>query len=340
MSSRCKPDNPCDLITCQNGGTCNNGRCKCPEGYEGEFCEIISRNDIDVEININTTSGNAPLNITVSAVVKSGDVTSFTWDFGDGSAPKQGSSLTYTYTRKGTFIINLTAMGKYNSVKTVSKTVTVNETLPPNASFSFSPLTNIIADKTFVNFTNLSTGTISNYYWTLGANETTSTLTNPSYRFNREGAKSIILIASGPLGQSTKTQTLTVHAMNPTCNNYNDGSSQSETKIRNIRSTGSLRTGKLTFHNDYNNVTAKVQVFHSDEWLNTSYEPFANTVWNFNAGQKSSLGYNSGTLIVGNDWGIRVTFSDGSVSCIRNIQSVSTYSTTEGFVIKSSTVYN
>ncbi len=26
--------------TCQNGGTCVNGSCKCPEGYEGNGCEI------------------------------------------------------------------------------------------------------------------------------------------------------------------------------------------------------------------------------------------------------------------------------------------------------------
>jgi len=30
--------------TCQNGGTCVDGSCKCPEGYEGTGCEIKSIN--------------------------------------------------------------------------------------------------------------------------------------------------------------------------------------------------------------------------------------------------------------------------------------------------------
>lgn len=37
----CKPD-PCEAINCQNGGTCNeDGRCDCPEGFEGQQCEIF-----------------------------------------------------------------------------------------------------------------------------------------------------------------------------------------------------------------------------------------------------------------------------------------------------------
>jgi len=33
----CK-DEPCDGITCKNGGTCVNGLCECPVGYEGADC--------------------------------------------------------------------------------------------------------------------------------------------------------------------------------------------------------------------------------------------------------------------------------------------------------------
>ena len=30
---------PCDDIRCLNGGTCNDGDCDCPEGYDGEYCQ-------------------------------------------------------------------------------------------------------------------------------------------------------------------------------------------------------------------------------------------------------------------------------------------------------------
>lgn len=33
----------CKDVTCQNGGTCSDGKCTCPTGYEGTNCETLSR---------------------------------------------------------------------------------------------------------------------------------------------------------------------------------------------------------------------------------------------------------------------------------------------------------
>jgi hypothetical protein len=35
-------DNPCASITCENGGTCNNGTCDCPSGYSGNKCQTLT----------------------------------------------------------------------------------------------------------------------------------------------------------------------------------------------------------------------------------------------------------------------------------------------------------
>ena len=35
----CKTEDKCASVTCQNGGTCNNGVCSCPTGYEGALCQ-------------------------------------------------------------------------------------------------------------------------------------------------------------------------------------------------------------------------------------------------------------------------------------------------------------
>lgn len=34
----------CKALICRNGGTCADEFCRCPSGYEGSQCEIISRN--------------------------------------------------------------------------------------------------------------------------------------------------------------------------------------------------------------------------------------------------------------------------------------------------------
>jgi hypothetical protein len=39
----CKHDS-CKALMCRNGGTCADEFCRCPIGYEGTQCEIISRN--------------------------------------------------------------------------------------------------------------------------------------------------------------------------------------------------------------------------------------------------------------------------------------------------------
>lgn len=38
LTTACKKD-PCEDIACQNGGTCIEGDCECPEGFGGNFCE-------------------------------------------------------------------------------------------------------------------------------------------------------------------------------------------------------------------------------------------------------------------------------------------------------------
>ena len=34
--------NVCDNVTCQNGGSCNSGVCRCPLGYENTQCQTLS----------------------------------------------------------------------------------------------------------------------------------------------------------------------------------------------------------------------------------------------------------------------------------------------------------
>lgn len=41
LFTSCDPD-PCKDVVCSNGGTCTDGSCSCPSGYEGTTCETLS----------------------------------------------------------------------------------------------------------------------------------------------------------------------------------------------------------------------------------------------------------------------------------------------------------
>lgn len=42
LFSACSKKDPCEGVTCQNGGICTDGTCQCPSGFEGQFCETAS----------------------------------------------------------------------------------------------------------------------------------------------------------------------------------------------------------------------------------------------------------------------------------------------------------
>lgn len=210
--------------------------------------------------------------------------------------------------------------------------------VPPTASFSFSPESGIIADQTTVHFNNYSSGTISNYSWDFGIGESSSNASSPSYVFGREGWKNITLNVNGPAGSDTKVvQQVRVHAMDPNLYHYTYISTQNEAHIQALRGLG-LKIGKLKFRNNYNNVDLKVRLYHPDSWLAGIYTPFANSYWNVTATQTTTLWYNNAPISIGNDWGIQFEASNGSKSAIRSIHYISTYQNGE-FVVNASELY-
>jgi hypothetical protein len=40
LLTSCEKEDSCSTIECQNGGTCDDGTCNCPDGFIGTSCEI------------------------------------------------------------------------------------------------------------------------------------------------------------------------------------------------------------------------------------------------------------------------------------------------------------
>ena len=140
-----------------------------------------------------------------------GEISSYLWDFGDGTSTSTEEHPTHTYTTAGSYNVTLTAIGVGGNVLKV-KTVTITPPRP-NADFDFtsSPTCPYTAGSSYgpceapivVSVTNTSTGNITSYFWQFG-DGSTSTDENPTSRtFASEGTYSISLTATGPGGSDS-----------------------------------------------------------------------------------------------------------------------------------------
>ncbi|MBZ0305872.1 MAG: PKD domain-containing protein, partial [Anaerolineae bacterium] len=156
----------------------------------------------------NPTSGNIPL-IVQFTNQSSGNITSYSWDFGDGGTSTE-QNPTYTFANPGTFTVKLTAIGPGGQNQT-SAAITVTQ--PPNApTAAFTQNVTSGEIPLTVNFTNQSSGNITSYSWDFG-DGTTSTEQNPSHIFNTASTYTVVLTVTGPGG--TDTAQVAISATNP-----------------------------------------------------------------------------------------------------------------------------
>jgi PKD repeat protein len=134
-----------------------------------------------------------------------GTITSYRWDFGDGTF-SQEASPTHIFNSTGIFNVILTVSGPGGS-SNVSRQINAQSPSAPIAGFTQdktrgpSPLT--------VQFTDQSTGNVSSYNWNFG-DGTTSAERNPSHTFTAVGTYNVILTVTGPGGSSIVTRQIVV----------------------------------------------------------------------------------------------------------------------------------
>ena len=123
-------------------------------------------------------------------------VSSYTWNFGDGSPLQSGTNVSHAYLRADTFLVTLTAVGSNGCTSVLQKGIRIFP--KPSAKFSI-PNFNFLGDVT--TFRDSSTApfqTITSYAWNFGepssGAQNTSIAINPSHVFQTPGIFEVTLI--------------------------------------------------------------------------------------------------------------------------------------------------
>ena len=168
----------------------------------GESVEVTLLDAVDippptVSFTVDPPAGEAPHFVTFRAVPM-GVVTSYTWDFGDGTTGT-GSVVTHTYVAEGLYTVRLDVLGPGGSASAeqVDAVQVGGKPLAPTASFVVTPTAGNAP--LGVMFTSTSSGPIDSYLWNFG-DGVTSDQANVGHTYTVPGLYTVSLTVSGPGG--------------------------------------------------------------------------------------------------------------------------------------------
>jgi len=165
-------------------------------GFEGKDVLLIKAVSKGLEPSLKATpiSGVIPLTVEFDATGSTytdGDIVSYEWDFGDGSAPRSDiGKVTYKYTKIGNFTV--TVKVRTDDGKQKDATILISVRQVPLKS-CFEP-TKTVGDAPLITTFNpqCATGTISKYKWDFGDGES-STERKPTHTFTTPGSYEVTL---------------------------------------------------------------------------------------------------------------------------------------------------
>jgi PKD repeat protein len=162
-------------------------------------------------------AGACPLTVTF-AQLSEGDVTSWSWDFGDGQTSSEPAPV-HVYQECGTYTVSLTVTGPDGSHTLSQDGYVVAAIQAPEAAFE-ATLTSGPAPLD-VQFTDRTTGLVTGWSWDFG-DGTSASEPNPLHRYESVGVYTVSLTASGPGGSDVVTWVDLVSATVPPPTAYFD----------------------------------------------------------------------------------------------------------------------
>lgn len=255
-----------------------------PTGCSSAFQAIVNVNPVPVAaFSVNPLCLGGVTNFTDLSTITSGNIISWSWNFGDGSV-SASQNPSYQYTTAGTYSVTLQVTSGNGCTATATSSVVIS----PQPAVNFSNTTACFGTGTsFTDLSTIASGTISTWNWNFG-DGSNSTIQNPVHIYSWPGTYTVTLIASSGNGcADTMTASVTV---NPS-------------PVADFASTAACK-GTITDFTDHSSM------------LNGSITGYA---WNFGDGNTSSLqnpshlyatdGTFTATLIVTSDLGCTDTIT-------------------------------
>jgi fimbrial isopeptide formation D2 family protein/uncharacterized repeat protein (TIGR01451 family) len=154
--------------------------------------------------------------ITISNTT-TGDVTTYTWDFGNGNTSSQQNPAPISFAQAGKYTIKLSVIGDGGSGEATQEIVIADDGAIVSANFAFAG--NDVYDTANngwrVCFTNNSTGNISNTTWDFG-DGTTSSETTPCHVYANVGSYNASLtVSDGQGASSSAVQVVSITSQEP-----------------------------------------------------------------------------------------------------------------------------
>lgn len=127
--------------------------------------------------------------LTVKFSNASTNATTYSWDFGDGTAISSEENPEHSYASGGIYTVKLTASNTSESNEIVKQVTVIDPSAAPEASFTSS------VNYLEVAFTNTSANATT-YEWDFGDGIGTSQSENPTYTYSEPGTYMVTLVAS------------------------------------------------------------------------------------------------------------------------------------------------
>jgi len=180
-----------------------------------DYIEVFGNPTIDFAASNTSGCYPLPVNFTDMTIPRSGTITSWLWDFGDGTTSTQ-QNPSHIYTTARNFNVTLQVRNSNGCVSTLTKTSLIQISTGVLAQFSNDNPETCKAPVT-INFQNHSTGTgVVNYTWDFGDGNT-SNLINPSHTYSTNGTYTVKLVvtnANGCTDTIVKNNAVTVGSVN------------------------------------------------------------------------------------------------------------------------------